>query len=166
MEILKDFGVEPILLLAQTVNFIILLVVLTKFLYKPILKVLEERKKKIETSLKQAEEINKNFEVSAQKQAEILDKAREDAAKIISDAKEEAKLLAEKMLSDAAVNTENTIARTKEMLGLEKTKMMSEAKKEMAEIIALAAEKVASKSISASDREKLVNEALAEMKES
>ena len=55
MEFLKDFGVNPILLLAQIVNFTVLLILLKKFFYKPILKVLEERKHKIETSVTQTQ---------------------------------------------------------------------------------------------------------------
>ena len=62
MDILENFGVEPVLLLAQIVNFAILLFILKRFLYKPILKVLEERKNKIETSMKQSEQIQKEFE--------------------------------------------------------------------------------------------------------
>ena len=48
MEIIKQFGINPILLAAQVVNFIVLLFIFKKLLYKPILKVLDERKKKIE----------------------------------------------------------------------------------------------------------------------
>src|SRR4030067_222054 len=73
MEVLEDFGVEPILLLAQVVNFVILLYILKRFLYKPILKVLEERKKRIETSVKQSEDIQKRFDEMSKKQTEILD---------------------------------------------------------------------------------------------
>jgi len=52
MEILKEFGIQPTLLLAQIVNFLIILFVLKKFFYKPIIKVLDARKKRIEVSLK------------------------------------------------------------------------------------------------------------------
>ena len=48
---MEKLGIEPILLLTQVINFTILVVVLTKFLYKPILKMLDERKKKIEEGL-------------------------------------------------------------------------------------------------------------------
>ena len=61
MDILSQFGVKPILLAAQVVNFLILLFILKKFLYGPILKVLSERRKKIEDSLKNVEEIEKRY---------------------------------------------------------------------------------------------------------
>src|SRR5437870_10658982 len=56
MEILKNFGFEPILFIAQIVNFVIIYLILKKFLYKPVLKLLKDRKQTIAGGLKQAEE--------------------------------------------------------------------------------------------------------------
>ena len=73
MEILKNFGIQPTLLLAQIVNFTIILFVLKKFFYKPITKVLEERKRRIEESLKNADEIEAKLQKTAEKTAQILE---------------------------------------------------------------------------------------------
>jgi len=75
MEIFNQFGINPLLLLAQVVNFAVLLFILKRFLYKPILKVLEERKKRIEESLKNAEEIEKRLVETAELEEEILAKS-------------------------------------------------------------------------------------------
>ena len=128
MEIFKDFGVEPVLLLAQIVNFVILLYLLKRFLYQPILKVLEERKNKIATSLKQAEDIQKRFEESTTKQAEILDQARKESSALIQTAKEEAKILSDQMQSEAKKSIDETVKRTQQSLELENQKMILEAR--------------------------------------
>src|SRR3989338_593740 len=57
MDFLSDFGVQPILLAAQAVNFLVLLFILNKFLYKPVLKTLDQRKQKVSQSLKAAHDI-------------------------------------------------------------------------------------------------------------
>ena len=164
MEILEDFGVEPILLLAQVVNFVILLYILKRFLYKPILKVLEERKKRIETSVKQSEDIQKRFDEMSKKQTEILDKAKVESEQIIEDAKNEAKILADQ-IQLAATNAGNeTIKRAQQTLEIEKQKMINEAKREIVDVVTSITEKVVQKNLTKQDKERLVRQALTEIK--
>lgn len=107
MEILNNFGFEPILFVAQIVNFLIIFWVLKRFMYKPVLKLLDERKKKIEDGLKHAEEAEKRLTESIQKEEEMLKKAQSEAKKMIS----EANIAREKMLKDAEVDTKEQIAK-------------------------------------------------------
>ena len=62
MQIFESFGIQPTLLLAQIVNFLIILFLLQKFFYKPIFKMFEDRKKRIEESLKSADLIERSEE--------------------------------------------------------------------------------------------------------
>ena len=65
MELFGKLGIEWKLLLAQGLNFILLLIILRKFLYKPILKMLDERKAKAEylqVESSKMEERRKQFE--------------------------------------------------------------------------------------------------------
>ena len=162
MEILEKFGVEPVLLLAQIVNFAILLFILKRFLYKPILKVLEERKNKIETSMKQSEQIQKKFEEMGVKQQEILDNARKESGQIIDGAKSEAKTLASQIQIEASNQAQLSLKRAQETLALEKQKMVSEAKKEIVSVVTAATQRVISKVMTKKDKDTLVTEALKE----
>src|SRR3989344_2266081 len=90
MDFLNDFGVKPVLLAAQAVNFFILLFILKKFLYKPILGMLETRKQKIAESLKNAESIEKKLQAIGEEREEALKKAGKEAEEIIRDATEAA----------------------------------------------------------------------------
>ena len=164
MEILEDFGVEPILLLAQVVNFVILLYILKRFLYKPILKVLEERKKKIETSVKQSEEMQKRFDEITKKQTEILDKAKVESEQIIEGAKNEAKILADQIQLNATNAGNERIKRTQQTLEIEKQKMINEAKREIVDVVTSITEKVVQKNLTKGDKERLVRQVLTEIK--
>ena len=164
MEILEDFGVEPILLLAQVVNFVILLYILKRFLYKPILKVLEERKKKIETSVKQSEEMQKRFDEITKKQTEILDKAKAESEQIIEGAKNEAKILADQIQLNATNAGNETIKRTQQTLEIEKQKMINEAKREIVDVVTSTTEKIVQKNLTKGDKERLVRQVLTEIK--
>ena len=164
MEILEDFGVEPILLLAQVVNFVILLYILKRFLYKPILKVLEERKKRIETSVKQSEEMQKRFDEITKKQTEILDKAKAESEQIIEGAKNEAKILADQIQLNATNAGNERIKRTQQTLEIEKQKMINEAKREIVDVVTSITEKVVQKNLTKGDKERLVRQVLTEIK--
>ncbi len=112
MELLNNFGFDPVLLVAQVVNFLLILFVLKKFLYKPVLKMLKDRRDSVAEGLKQAEEARLLLEDTQAKEKEIIKKTRLQANQIVDDAKaqavEEAKIIeanaktqAERLIEDA-----------------------------------------------------------------
>ncbi len=163
MEIFKEFGVSWILLLAQIVNFTILLLLLKRFLYKPILKVLDERKAKVAKSLKDAEEIETRLQKIAQSEEEILDKARTEANKLLAEAKTEAKALNEKSFAETKESIAVMLKKNEERLNLEKEGMMNSAKKELSDLVATATERVAKKVMTDKENSKLVDETVKEL---
>ncbi|HEY4694878.1 MAG TPA: F0F1 ATP synthase subunit B [Candidatus Nanoarchaeia archaeon] len=166
MKIIEEFGINPYLLLAQVVNFTILLFLLKKILYKPILKVLEERKVKIVRSLKEAEDIEKRLVETAKEQEKILEKARSEAANLISEVKKESKELSEKMLADTRATVDEAMKRGEERLELEKQQMMSEVKKDLAGLVIAATAKVTQKTMDEPSNRRLVEEVVREMSKS
>lgn len=89
MEILNDFGFDPILLGAQIINFLIIFFVLRKFFYKPILEMLQKRQQTIEVGIKQAEEAAKLLERTTEKEKVILKTAQAEAKKLLDEAKQQ-----------------------------------------------------------------------------
>jgi F-type H+-transporting ATPase subunit b len=117
MEILKTFGIDPILLGAQVINFLIIFYLLKRFLYKPVLGMLKAREDKIKESMKQAEETRVTLEKTIEQEKAILNKASEQAKELVADAKNQAievsreieentKRQAEKILLDARAQIE------------------------------------------------------------
>ncbi len=99
-EIFTKLGIEWKLLLSQGINFLVLLVVLTFVVYRPLLAVLKERKKKIEFGLQGAEEAKRRLaEIDIERESE-LGKAREAAYGIITEAETAASVRVGEILSD------------------------------------------------------------------
>lgn len=112
MEIIKGFGLDPFLFGAQLINFLIVLYLLKRFLYKPVLDTLKKRERQILEGLKQAEEGKALLDKALIREKEILKKAREEAKKTINETKDQAlrvrrdieegtKLEAEKIIREA-----------------------------------------------------------------
>lgn len=96
MQLIKDFGIEPVLFVAQVINFLIILFVLKKFLYKPILDVIRNREHTIKKGLEDAQAAAVLLEKSAAKEKETLRNAQIQAKKLLEEARAQAKkLLAE-----------------------------------------------------------------------
>lgn len=164
MEVLENFGVQPVLLLAQVVNFVILLFVLKKFAYKPLMKILDERKHKIETSMKQAEEIQEQLEKTKTSQMEIISKAERESTKIIEEVKEASKKLQEETLVETNKKVEEVLSKNRETLKLEREKMVGEVKADMANLVAETTKKVLNRTLTSTDNEDLVKESLEDLK--
>lgn len=105
MEILNNFGFEPILFVAQIVNFLIIYWLLKKFLYGSVLKLLEDRKVKIAKGLKDAHEAASLLESTIIKEEKILKEAQEKARQLLVDAKEQSSI----MLKHSEEETKNKI---------------------------------------------------------
>jgi len=128
MEILKTFGLDPILLGAQIINFLIIFYLLKRFLYKPVLGMLKSREDKIKEGMKQAEEARLTLEKTIDEEKKILSKAHDEAKSLIDDAKiqalevakeveENTKKQAEKILIDAKAQIEQDAKRMETELG-------------------------------------------------
>lgn len=131
---ISAIGLDLKALVFQIINFVILFWILKKVAYKPILNVLEARRRRIEESLKTAHEIELREQRLAEKQAQLLHEAREDAgdivakarmktAELVDEAELKARRQADKILSDARgrIAQEVEVARVKlkqEMSGL------------------------------------------------
>jgi len=112
MDILKNFGVEPVLLAAQIINFLIIFWLIKKFAFTPILKILNDRKKTITDGVKNAEEARAALEKAVEEEKKILKKAQQEAQVILAEARrqsdetiaasrDEAKVQVERMMKDA-----------------------------------------------------------------
>ncbi|HXS15228.1 MAG TPA: F0F1 ATP synthase subunit B [Candidatus Saccharimonadales bacterium] len=126
-EILNNFGVNPVLLVAQIVNFLIILWVLKKFAYKPIFDILDARRRKIAEGVKNAEEANKALEKALGEEQRILKNAQSEAQVILSDAQKQAaemlseeeshaKVRVEKILKDARLEIDRQTQETEKKL--------------------------------------------------
>lgn len=141
MDILSDFGVQPALLVAQIINFTILLVILWKLAYKPIIKMLDERKARIAESMAQAQQIDERLAKLATEIKEELKKTRVEADAVIADAKQTAAQLSQDVMTEAKAQSESIIKRAEVAAKLEFEQSKQTLKKEIVILAVTAAEK-------------------------
>ena len=156
MDILNNIGINPVFLLAQIINFVVLAVLLRALLYGPITKMLDERRAKIEKGLedaRQAEAARANAETERQK---ILDGARAEAQKIRAEANQQAEQTAAKMRADAQAEAEKTKADALAELSGERDKMLSELRGQIAALAIAASNKLIGESLDRRRQEALI----------
>lgn len=156
MEILNQFGINPLLLAAQIFNFLILLFILKKFLYGPVLKVLDTRKKTIEQSLKNAAEIEKKLAETEVQAEKIIAKTLQESQKIL----DETNATAAQMLAGANKTAEQILLRAtddgKKIVELQKGIFMRQAREYVGNLVALTLEKVTGKKITKKDQVEII----------
>lgn len=160
MDILTNFGVKPVLLIAQVVNFLLLLFILKRFLYKPILKVLDERKQKIVQSLKNADEIKAKLEQITLEREEKLKKASKEAEEILQIASVNADKIITQAHEKAYKDIEKLIEKSKQEMDFEKEKLHQEVREEVADLLGLALQKVTGKVLSDKEQQELVKKSI------
>jgi len=100
-ELVHQLGIDWKLLVAQGVNFFVLLVVLTVFVYRPLVRLMEERRKKIEFGLKGAEEAEKRLGEIEEIKTKKIAEADKEAVGIIGSAEKKAGLRVTEILAEA-----------------------------------------------------------------
>ncbi len=160
MELLNNLGINVKLLIAQIVNFLILLFILYKFAYKPVFKVLDNRTKKIEKGLKDAEEAkNKLVEIS-EKEKKIVTEAKKEAQIIIKKAEETAIQSAKDIEISAKNQSDKILEEAKVQIEQEKNKAVKEIKSKIAELVIRATEKIIDEKIDQNKDKELIEKAI------
>lgn len=144
MELLKQLGIDWRLLIAQLINFLILLAILYKFAYKPLLKLLNERSIKIEKSLEDAKKIEENLAASQNERHRIISEGERSALKIREQAIAKAEKQSEELLERTRRQAEEIIKQAKQQIEGQKQEMIREARVEISDIVIEASKKVLS----------------------
>lgn len=163
MDLLGKLGIDWRLLIAQIVNFLILLIILRKFLYKPVLKILHDRSKKIEKSLKDAEKIEKNLaQAEEEKEKQIL-AGKQEANKIVENSKKHAEQVKKEKLAEAKKEVEKVIKDAKDEIRSERKEMMNELRSELGDLVLLASKKLTNQTLDKQSNQKLIDQAIKEL---
>ena len=157
--LLNDFS--PGLFVMQTVILLILILLMRKFAWKPILKALDQREEGIETAINMAEEARKEIAALQSSNENLLKEARAERDAIIK----EAKSLATKMVDDskdaAKVEAEKVMVAAREAVNAEKVAALAEIKTQIAEFSIQIAEKVVGVELASDEKRKALSEKLA-----
>ena len=159
---MEGIGINLPLLVSFLVSFGILFALLSIFLYKPVLKMLDERQTKIRESMEQAEKIRQETAHSEEEIKAHLETARKEGQAVIAQATQIGERLKEETKDSARQEAESLIAKARTEIQRERDKAIEELRAEFADITILAAEKVIKETVDKKKHRKLIDEALKE----
>ena len=159
---ITDLGINLPVLIAQTVNFVFLLVVLRLFIYKPVLKMLDERRERIREGLSAAERGRETAAEASREAAAQIEAARLEGQQIVAQAQQVAQRLQEEGRAQAVVQADALIERARTEIQLERDSALAELRREFADLTISAAEKVIGQSLDRTAHQRLIDEALAQ----
>lgn len=143
-------------LIAQILNFLVLLAILAKFAYKPLLKAMDDRRNRIINDLDSAEQTRLDAEALKEQYAEQLAGARQEATEIVNKANQIAQNLHDELVEQARVEQEALMANAKERIEQEKQQALLDIRAEVIKLSTLIAEKIVNQKLNSDKDQKLV----------
>ncbi len=160
MEGFASLGINLPLLIVFVINFIILFVLLRLFLYKPVLKMLDERARRTKEAMELAEVTRKQYEEAKTEVQRQIEKGRQEAQAIIAQAIQTGERLKEEARQEASRQAQEMIERTREEMAAERERLVEDLRMEFVEISIAAAEKVIRETLDREKHRKLLEETL------
>tara|TARA_Y100000996_G_scaffold415475_1_gene410427 strand:+ start:966 stop:1472 length:507 start_codon:yes stop_codon:yes gene_type:complete len=149
-------------LITQIVSFIILFVILSKLLYKPLVGMLDQRAEKIKEGLEASERARDDASKAEEAIAKQLDEARLEGQKLISQARETAEKFRKDEMESATSDIENRKLKAEKDIQRERDAAIEDLRKEFADLVITAAEKVVTNSLDEKEHSKLIENVLEE----
>lgn len=139
-----------------TITFLLLLFLLGKFAWKPILTALKQREDNIKISLEQAEKAREEAKKILEENQASLSKAEDESKKLIEESRQYAAHLKEQMLKDSKIQAQKIIEEASAEIDRKKSEAFTELKNQIAEISVQAAEKILKQNLNADVNKKIV----------
>lgn len=157
------FGVDLFKLAFQIINFLLILYLLNRFLFKRVLALLDERQAKIAKGLEDAEAAARDRELARAEREAALDEARKEAQAMIARATKIAEDSRNEIVAAARAEAEKVMARATEEITAEKERAIAELRSHVADLALDAAGKLVRTDMNAATQRRLVEEFLAEV---
>ena len=152
------FEAEPGLMLWTVISFFILLVLLRRFAYKPLVGMMSKREAAIRESIEEAKRTREAAEELQEKYRKLIAEARDESKKIISEGKALGEQARKEMITKASEESNQIVKRAQEQIALEKERAISELRERIADLSIAAASKVIDRSLSKEDHMELLEE--------
>ncbi len=159
---MEALGVSVTGLLAQFINFILLLLILRAIAYKPILRMLDQRSERIRESMERAEAVKQQAARTEEEFARRLAEARREGQAIVAQAEKIADRLRQEEMEKTRQEVDQLRAKALEDIERERERAVTELRKQVADLALFAAGRVVGRSLDQTSHYRLVDEALAE----
>lgn len=159
---IEAIGINVPGLITQFINFGLFLLILSLVLYKPIVRMLDQRSEKIRESLAQAEQAQQQSARSEEEVQKALAEARDRAQQIVQQAQEVGRRMESDARDQARQEAEGIVERAREEIQRERDDAIDQVRREFADLAIVAAERVISRSMDSDTNRALVDEVLRE----
>jgi F-type H+-transporting ATPase subunit b len=162
MDVLKEglLKVDPGLLLWTVITFLVLLLILWKAAWRPIIDALDARAEKVRGDIETAEKNRLESEKLLAQYKDTMDKAKDDAFKVIAEGKADAEKLKNSIIEKAGTESKELVERAKKEIFMARDKALSELTAEVVTLSTEIAAKVILKNLKPEDQKAFIEEAL------
>jgi F-type H+-transporting ATPase subunit b len=164
-ELLHSLGIEWPILIAQLVNFAILLCVLHRFVYKPVIKAIDERRESARVTVEKEEYVAKLLMSAGEEREKVLGEARRESQALLETARQSGEQLKRKMVVEAKAETARMESEADRKNEEEKIRMISEVKAELGGLVVSAIEHSLGDVLDERIQGRMVEQALAAIRE-
>jgi len=154
---------DPGLFIWTIVTFLVLLTLLAKFAWRPLLTALDSRQETIRKALDDAAQAKLELEKLQRESAEIIKQARVEAEQVIARSRSDAERLKEELRQKAKADAEGIIRNAERQIQLETGRAIQQLRHEAVDLSVTIASKLLQRNLSAADNERLIEEALRQM---
>ena len=151
---------DPGLFIWTILTFLVLLGLLAKFAWRPLLQALEARQELIRKSLEEAQQARRELERVSQESAQILKESRVQAETIIAQSRTDAERLREEMRQKAKAESETIVRNAERQIQLETSRALEQIRREAVDLSVMIASKIIQRNLTREDNEKLIDEAM------
>ena len=160
---LEQISIFSSLIFWSWVSFLFLLFLLKKYVYPPILQILDEREKKIKDEIDDAEKFRAETQKIKEEFAEKLQQAHDKANTIVKLAEEESRKLRDQNLQETQAKCKQMLEDAERENKRTQDKMLQEIRSHIAELTIASTEKILRKTISGDDKNRLADESIDEV---
>ena len=154
---------DPGLFIWTILTFLVLVGLLTKFAWRPLLLALESRQQTIQQALDDAEKAKQELERLNQESAQIIRQARVEADQIVAMSRSDAERLREEMRQKARAEADGIVKSAERQIQLETARAIQQIRHEAADLSVAIASKLIQRNLTKEDNEKLIDEALKQL---
>ena len=151
---------DPGLFIWTIVTFLVLLTLLAKFAWNPLLQALETRQNSIRKSLDDAQQAKVDLERLAAESGQIIQRARVEAEAVISQSRTDGDRLREDLRAKARTEADHIVKNAERQIQLETSRALEQIRREAVDLSVMIASKIIQRNISREDNERLIDEAL------
>ncbi|MDA8187704.1 MAG: F0F1 ATP synthase subunit B [Dehalococcoidales bacterium] len=159
---MEALGINGAGLLAQLINFALLLIILRAVAYKPIMNMLDQRAARIKESMDNAERVKEQLAKAQEDYAAMVEQARKDSQSIINQANQIGERIRQESQEAAHREAGEFLAKAHAQIERDKRQAVAELRKEVGDLAILAASKIVARSLDGESHRRLIEETLNE----